>query len=64
MFFNWFRKKASKEPLQNEYIDLLIKIMNSPLWNGSDQQLRDSLPKDLNERTLMYAKQMWDMRDK
>lgn len=57
MFFNWFRKKNPREPLQEEYVDLILKIMNSPLWNGSDAQLRDSLPKDLNERTLTYAKQ-------
>ena len=60
MFFNWFKKKASQEPLQDEYIDLLLKIMNSPLWDGSEQQLRNSLPKDLNERTLMYAKQRYE----
>lgn len=62
MFFNWLKKKAPQEPLQNEYIDLLLKIMNSPLWDGSESQLRDSLPKDLNERTLAYAKEMYHIQ--
>lgn len=62
MFFNWFKKKAPKEPLQNEYIDLLLKIMMSPLWDGSEEQLRNSLPKDLNNRTITYAKQKYEKR--
>lgn len=46
--------------MQNEYIDLLLKIMNSPLWDGSEQQLRGSLPKDLNERTLAHARKRYE----
>lgn len=64
MFFEWLKRKVSPEPLQNEYLDLLSKIMNSPLWDGSEQQLRSSLPKDLNERTLECAKKQFNNKIK
>lgn len=59
MFFNLFKKRAPKEPLQDEYVDLLIKMMDSPLWDGSDAQLQSSLPGDLNQATLDYARKKY-----
>lgn len=57
MFFNLFLKKHKKEKnIQYEYIDYIKIIINSPLWDGSDEQIYQSLPKDLNFETIEYVK--------
>lgn len=57
MFFNLFSKKKQKaKEIQNEYVDLLLVAMSSPLWDGSDEQLYASFPKDLLQSTIDYAR--------
>ncbi len=53
MFFKLFRKK---EKYQSEYIELVAKILRSPLWNGDDRQIKSSLPSDLSDETIDYVK--------
>lgn len=54
MLFKLFRKK---EKIQQEYIELITKIIKSPLWDGSDEQIKKHLPADVNERTIAYVKE-------
>ncbi|MBM6750176.1 hypothetical protein H6A65_01480 [Mediterraneibacter glycyrrhizinilyticus] len=43
-------------PIQQEYVELIRSILNSPLWDGTDDEIYRSLPADLTEETLLYAK--------
>ena len=43
-------------PIQHEYVELIRSILNSPLWDGTDDEIYRSLPADLTEETLLYAK--------
>lgn len=54
MLFKLFRKK---EKIQQEYIELITKIIKSPLWDGSDEQIKKCLPVDVSERTIAYVKE-------
>lgn len=54
MFFKLFKKK---EKIQYEYVDLIAKIMKSPLWDESDEQIKKCLPEDVSERTIVYVKE-------
>lgn len=57
MFFNSFLKKYTKRKnIQYEYVDCIKIIMNSPLWDGSNEQIYQSLPNDLNPDTIEYVK--------
>ena len=57
MFFHLFsRKKKKAAPIQQEYVELIRSILNSPLWDGTDDEIYRSLPADLTEETLLYAK--------
>lgn len=57
MFFsNFFKKRKEKDSIQQEYVALIQIILNSPLWDGSDEQIYQSLPKDLNSKTIEYVK--------
>ena len=47
------QKSAS---IQQEYVELIRSILNSPLWDGTDDEIYRSLPADLTEETLLYAK--------
>lgn len=61
MFFKFLHKKKTPhiQP-QTEYVELLIKIMQSPFWDGSDEQLRQALPRDLTDTTIEYARHKLD----
>lgn len=58
MLFHLFRK--IKPNIQDEYIDLVAIIMRSPLWDGSDKQIFDSLPSDLSADTIAYVRKKLD----
>ena len=57
MFFHIFpRKRKKPDPIQHEYVELIRYIQNSPLWDGTDEEILRSLPGDLTKETLFYAK--------
>lgn len=57
MFFNLlFKKRKKQDVIQYEYLEAIHTIMNSPLWDGSDEQIYQSLPKDLNAQTVKYVR--------
>ena len=57
MFFHLFGKKRKKEEnIQKEYVDLILTIINSPLWDGTDEEIRAALPADLTAETISYAR--------
>lgn len=58
MFFDFFKKFKPKQ-IQEEYTELLLKIMDSPLWDGSNEQILRSLPKDLTQDTIEHARQIF-----
>lgn len=59
MFFKLFSKIVQgREEIQHEYVDLLITVMNSPLWDGSNEQLYNSFPRDLSQYTIDYARKI------
>lgn len=37
-------------------MELIRSILNSPLWDGTDDEIYRSLPADLTEETFLYAK--------
>lgn len=69
MFLDIFfrkRKKADKkeEPaqdtsiIQEEYVAVIEVILQSPLWDGTDEQIYQSLPGDLTQATIDHAKRV------
>lgn len=59
MFFRRYFKKLKKEnKIQQEYVDAIRTIINSPLWDGTEEQIRQSLPKDLTSETIKYVKEL------
>lgn len=57
MLFNKFLSRfKTKNEIPCEYIELVQFIMDSPLWDGTDQQILDSLPKDLSPKMLQSIK--------
>lgn len=64
MFFDLlFKKRKKKVLIQQEYTDLIRVILNSPLWDGSDEQIYQSLPADLNAETVAYVKNSFSRKD-
>ena len=52
MIFKLFKPK--KPTLQKDYINIITPLLSSPLFDGTEDQIRHILPKDLNEETLTY----------
>lgn len=60
MFLHFFTKKIkASAKIQEEYIDSIIYILESPLWDKSDKQIYLSLPGDLTQETIEFAKKKW-----
>lgn len=56
MFFDFFTKRRKASNIQEEYIESVISILQSPLWDKTDNQIYLSLPKDLTQDTIEFAK--------
>lgn len=56
LFDKIFFKFKKNKSYQKEYIDLIQFIVDSPLWNGTDEQIREYLPKDLTIETINHVK--------
>lgn len=64
MFFNSiFKKRKKHKIIQYEYIESITKIIKSPLWDGSDEQIYQSLPKDLKPETIEFVKNNTPIKD-
>ena len=53
MFLRRFHKK--KSTIQTEYVDLIKHIILSPMWDGTEAQIRESLPGDLRDETVQWV---------
>lgn len=56
MFFDFFTKRRKGSNIQEEYVESIISILQSPLWDKTDNQIYLSLPKDLTQDTIDFAK--------
>lgn len=57
MFLDFLtRKKKISTKVQEEYVDSVICILKSPLWDKTDNQIYLSLPSDLTQETIEFAK--------
>lgn len=52
-FLSIFKKEKESEA---EYVDLIQFMIESPLWDGTDTQIIECLPKDLSSSTLAYIR--------
>lgn len=56
MLFDFFTKRRKGSNIQEEYVESVISILQSPLWDKTDNQIYLSLPKDLTQDTIEFAK--------
>lgn len=56
IFSKLFQLFKKGNTVNTKYAELVRFIMESPLWDGSDEQILDSLPKDFSQKDLEYLK--------